>query len=622
MTASGLRSALGLVRTFVGEQTVWALVGEASLRCTTAARITTQDLEALPIDRTAADRHVADIMSALEAYSSRRAETPGGASWLYVQHVPVRRLVTQLVRKLLALSAWPEFAETPGLVTVAPYEGLLGLRDSSSREYRAYTVTWSGVAYALGAPAPHNPARSARLRKLTTLHPDRRLARAPTASAAPTAEIVALSWSTRHAQTLLPVLEELADEGRSSVLVDLATDPMERCSAPAGESITLCRAPAKALTASGTVPGLRLDTEDPDGTEGTVQVGVHTVRLDRLERLAAALLEGGAGCTQPSWRSIVRVEEWLHELLDAVRPHTVLLSNDISPLGALGAHAAERHGATTVNVQHGAWIPGAVAWPALHSRHIVVMGDRDVAPARAWVRHPDAAIHVLGQPRFDALAGLGQEAQRRYLQKLFGADRGPERIAVWACQPFGPERLQAQADIILDGLKEAQGLWGLVIAPHPAQGGHLFERLLRRDGEPPVAVADLSVGARGCLAGADALVSVSSTCGIEAVLLDVPLLELDRAGDRTLGLAEHAIAHRCRTAADVADALDLVSRGSARVPREARDAVCRWRGHSADDIAQLIVRQAEAGISRTDPIDHHPECAESGMPEGEGATIR
>ncbi len=137
-----------------------------------------------------------------------------------------------------------------------------------------------------------------------------------------------------------------------------------------------------------------------------------------------------------------------------------------------------------------------------------------------------------------------------------------------------------------------------------------------------MAVADLSVGARGCLAGADALVSVSSTCGIEAVLLDVPLLELDRAGDRTLGLAEHAIAHRCRTAADVADALDLVSRGSARVPREARDAVCRWRGHSADDIAQLIVRQAEAGISRTDPIDHHPECAESGMPEGEGATIR
>lgn len=203
------RSALGLVRTSVGEQTVWALVGEASLRHMTTACITTLDLEALPVDRTEADRHVADVMSALEAYSSRRAETPGGASWLYVQHVPVRRLITQLVRKLLALSAWPEFAAAPGPVTLAPYEGLLGLRDSSSREYRAYTVTWSGVAYALGALAPHNPARSARLRKLTTLHPDSRLAGAPTPSVVSAAEVVALSWSSRHAQTLLPVLEEL-----------------------------------------------------------------------------------------------------------------------------------------------------------------------------------------------------------------------------------------------------------------------------------------------------------------------------------------------------------------------------------------------------------------------------
>ncbi|MGW7488994.1 hypothetical protein [Streptomyces sp. NPDC054786] len=165
------------------------------------------------------------VMSALEAYSSRRAETPGGASWLYVQHVPVRRLITQLVRKLLVLSAWPEFAAAPVPVTVAPCEGLLGLRDSSAREYRAYTVTWSGVAYALGAPAPYNPERSARLRKLTTIRPDSRLAGTPTPSAVPASELVALSWPSRHAQTLLPVLEELASQGRSSVLVDLATDP-------------------------------------------------------------------------------------------------------------------------------------------------------------------------------------------------------------------------------------------------------------------------------------------------------------------------------------------------------------------------------------------------------------
>ncbi|MFF4605275.1 hypothetical protein ACFY12_21395 [Streptomyces sp. NPDC001339] len=622
--STSTRGAPGLVRTSVGERTVWALVGEASLRHTTGSLITTLELEALPIARTIVDEHVADLMSALEKYSSGRAETLGGASWLYVHRVPVRRLVTQFVRKLLALSAWPEFAHDPGPVTPAPHEELLGVRETSSREYRAYTVTWSGVAYALGAQTLGNPARSARRRELAGLLPEEGPAGTAEPFTPPTAEVVALSWSSRHAQTLLPVLEKLVDEGRSSLLVDLATDPAERCPAPARKFITLCSAPADALTASGTVPEPGMDAEETAGGAGTIQIGMHTVRLDRLERLAAALLRESDGCTQPSWRAVVRVEEWFNELLDTVRPHTVLLSNDISPFGALAAYTAERHGVTTVNVQHGAWIPGAVAWPALHSRHIVVMGERDVELARAWVRHPRAEIHVLGQPRFDALAGLGREAQRRYLQKLFGtrAERRPERIAVWACQPFGPDRLQAQADVILDGLAKARGRWGLVIAPHPAQERHHFDHWLRRDGRTPVAVSDSRIGARGCLAGADAVVSVSSTCGIEAVLLDVPVLELGRPGDRTLGLAEHAVAHECRMATDISDALNLLCEetGGTRVPREARDAVCRWRGHSAADIARLIVREAEVGTTHTNSNQHDAPGAESGLPRGKGAT--
>ncbi|MEV0495924.1 hypothetical protein [Streptomyces atratus] len=177
---------------------------------------------------------------------------------------------------------------------------------------------------------------------------------------------------------------------------------------------------------------------------------------------------------------------------------------------------------------HGAWTEESVAWPALHSRDIVVMGERDLPLATAWVRNPAAEVHVLGQPRFDALAGLGREAQRRYLEKLLapGNRRAPARIAVWSCQPFRPDRLKAQAVLLLDGLRAADGDWGLVIAPHPAQSADTLSPLLRRDGRPLAAVADPRVGARGCLAGADALASAYSTCGIEAALLGVPVLEI------------------------------------------------------------------------------------------------
>ncbi|MBM7166963.1 hypothetical protein JQK87_00690 [Streptomyces sp. G44] len=608
------RSALGIARAESEGKPLWALVGEGALATMKADRVATSELEALPFDPGEAQARVDQVMEALEAYGADLARTPGGAGWLYVQHVPARRLVAQVVRKLAALSAWEPFAKAPGPLRLAPYEGLVAMRSSSSREYRAYTVTWSGIAYLLGAAAPHNPLRSAQLRTLPPLQAAAAVP-GPAPSELPLSEVVALSWSSRHAATLLPVLEELARNGHPSLVVDLATDPAERCPASGVAGVNLCSPPTGLFDLSGAVDGLRL----PDDGR-VVRVDKHEVHLDRLLRLVSVLLETSGGCTQPSWRSVVRAETWLDGVLAAARPHTVLVSNDTSPLGALAVHVAERHGANTVHVQHGAWTAESVAWPALHSRDIVVMGERDLPLAKAWVRHPAAEVHVLGQPRFDALAGLSREAQRRYLENQLSPSprQGPARIAVWACQPFGPDRLKAQADLLLDGLWQAGGGWGLVIAPHPAQSVDVFASLLERDGRPLVAVADPRVGARGCLAGADALVSVYSTCGIEAALVGVPVLELGSPGERTLGLSDHGLARRCSTAADVADALIALRGPYPPVDRAASDAVCRWRGDSASQVAHLITRRADGHDLHSRHVHHDARGNGSGLPQGEG----
>lgn len=607
-------NALAITRTDCDGKPLWALVGEGALATMKSDRMATSELEALPFDPGEAEARVDQVMEALEAYGADLARTPGGAGWLYVQHVPARRLVAQVVRKLAALSAWEPFAKAPGPLRLAPYEGLVGMRSSSSREYRAYTVTWSGIAYLLGAAAPHNPLRSAQLRTLPPI-----LAAAavpgPAPSELPLSEVVALSWSSRHAATLLPVLEELARNGHPSLVVDLATDPAERCPASGVAGVNLCSSPTGLFDLSGAVDGLRL----PDDGR-VVRVDEHEVQLDRLLRLVSVLLETSGGCTQPSWRSVVRAETWLDGVLTAARPHTVLVSNDTSPLGALAVHVAERHGANTVHVQHGAWTAESVAWPALHSRDIVVMGERDLPLAKAWVRHPSAEVHVLGQPRFDALAGLSREAQRRYLENLLSPSqrRGPAHIAVWACQPFGPHRLKAQADLLLDGLWKAGGDWGLVITPHPAQSVDVFAPLLERDGRPLVAVADPRVGARGCLAGADALASAYSTCGIEAALVGVPVLELGSPGERTLGLSDHGLAQRCSTADDVADALVALRGLRPPADRAAPDAVCRWRGDSAAQVARLITRRADGHVTHSHHLHHDARGTDSGLPQGEG----
>ncbi|MFG2981324.1 hypothetical protein ACGFYQ_08695 [Streptomyces sp. NPDC048258] len=609
------RTALGIARAESGGKPLWALVGEGAFATTKSDRITTAELEVLPIEPASAGARVDEVMESLESYGADFARTPGGAGWTYVQHVPARRLVAQVVRKLAALSAWEPFAKAPGPLRPAPHEGLVGLRSSSSREYRAYTVTWSGIAYLLGAAAPHNPRRSSQLRDL----PQRPVAVAapgPAPSELPRSEVVALSWSSRHADTLLPVLGELAREGSPNLVVDLATHPAERCPAPNVAGVNLCLPPTSLFDLSGPVAGLRA----PDDGR-VVQVDEHEVQLARLVRLVSVLLETSGGCTQPSWRSVIQTETWLDGVLAATRPHTVLVSNDTSPLGALAVHAAERHGANTVHVQHGAWTAHSVTWPALHSRDIVVMGERDLPLARAWARHPDAEVHVLGQPRFDALAELDNRAQRRYLETLLAPAVGPapSRIVVWACQPFGPDRLKAQADLLLDGLRKAGGSWGLVIAPHPAQGADAFAPLLERDGRPLVAVADPRVGARGCLAGADALASAYSTCGIEATLVGVPVLEIGSPGEHTLGLSEHGLARRCSTSNDVADALAaLCGTRPPEVPT-ATDTVCRWRGDSAAQVARLITRREDGHSTHS---HHDARSTESVLPLGEGATAR
>ncbi|MDJ0465778.1 hypothetical protein [Streptomyces sp. H27-C3] len=609
---------LSLVRSDFAGQPRWALVGSDALDNVTTDHIRTGELEAMPVDRQELRGLVDNVMDALEHYGASLASTPGGAGWLHVQHVPVRRFVTEVLRKLLALDAWEPFASTPAPLALAPYEGRVGLRSSSSREYLAYTVTWSGIAYLLGAAAPHNPTRSAQLRnraRVSTANTDP----SPLPADLQQQDVVALSWTSRHVDTLMPVLTELERDGRTSLVLDLATDPTERCPAPTATGIDLRAAPGDLFTLSGTTEGLH-----PCDDGHVVRVKGHDLQLARLVLLLSVLLETSGGCTQPSWRTILRAESWLDGVLAATRPHTVLLSNDTSPLGALAVHAAERHGASTVHVQHGAWTAESVAWPALHSRDIVVMGERDAPLARSWVRNPDAAVHVLGQPRFDALASLGRDAQRRYLEKVLapGNRRAPARIAVWACQPFSPGHLKAQADLLLDGLSKADGDWGLIIAPHPAQGADAFVTMLKRDGGPLVAVTDPRVGARGCLAGADMLASAYSTCGIEAALLNVPVLEIGTPGERTLDLVGHGLATRCHNAGDVAEALSALREPGTPVPKTALDAVCRWRGDSAAQVARLITQRAETGARSSDHIHHDAPSATSASPQGEGVPAR
>jgi hypothetical protein len=328
-----------------------------------------------------------------------------------------------------------------------------------------------------------------------------------------------------------------------------------------------------------------------------------------------------ADCTQPSWAAAVRIEKWFDRALAGLGSAVFLCSNDTSPPGVLAVRAAERAGADTVYVQHGAWVEGQVAWRAQHCRHIAVMGARDVVTAHTWTRRADARVYVVGQPRFDSLVQVDRARQRLYLEQVLSDQTGtvPPRALVWACQPFREQRLLSQFQVIIEGLRRAGDEWGLVIAPHPVQGADVFGPLLEATDDLNVALADLDVGARGCLAGADALISASSTCGIEAVLVDVPVLELNLPATRTLGLADHRAAQRCSSGREIAAALGRIAEapGVARVTTTAKRAICLEPGRSSAAVADIVVKVLhEHAASQGDSDDHARPTQCGGAQEG------
>ncbi|MDT3397621.1 hypothetical protein RKE29_13325 [Streptomyces sp. B1866] len=518
------------------------------------------------------DQQVDALMLALEDEYADAARTLGGVSWLHVHQVPVRRLLRRVVRRLSLQS------DAPNGTPLGKRQGLVTVENSASFGYVIYDISGAGIRYLLDGVGEDLPVVDEHTGDTTTTVLDPlHLAATP---------VCAVSWSSRHADTLLPVLGELADRGLSTTVVDLATEPDQRFPAARSSGITVLRAPVGMLAAHGGLPAGALSAS----AVRRARVGPHEIPVSRLARLSSLVVLRSAGCTQPSWAAALWAEAWLDRVLAESRSRALLCCNDISPLGVLAVRAAERVGADTVYVQHGAWASGQVAWRVRHCRHIAVMGARDVVTAQEWPGSADARIHAVGQPRFDALATADRARQRAYLERLLADQAGtvPERIAVWACQPTREPKLTARFEAVADGVRKAGDRWGLVVAPHPAQRATAFAQFPRRTGG--VAVAEPEVGARGCLAGADALLSASSTCGIEALLLDVPVLELALSDEPTLALADHGAAQRCTSGAEMAAALRRVDRTpeAVRVPAAVKKAVCRWDGRAAAAVADIV----------------------------------
>lgn len=152
--------------------------------------------------------------------------------------------------------------------------------------------------------------------------------------------------------------------------------------------------------------------------------------------------------------------------------------------------------------------------------------DRLVAHGR-----PAAHIHITGNPVFDRLAdpllrarGLALRQARRWDSQEGDSQEGDsqQRVITWASQPEPTNpQLPRRIEATLIAALETNPTWHLVIRPHPSDTY-----------PPPAPHPRLTFSTRAddlhsVLAASDVVVTMTSTVGLEAVLLGKPLVTWD-----------------------------------------------------------------------------------------------
>lgn len=133
---------------------------------------------------------------------------------------------------------------------------------------------------------------------------------------------------------------------------------------------------------------------------------------------------------------------------------------------------------------------------------------------------PAVDVHVTGNPVFDRLADPALAERGRALRTTRGWEG--RRVITWASQPeLGDPQLPRRIEAALIAALDDHPQWQLVIRPHPND-----------QYAPPTPHPRLTLSTRAddlhtLLAASDVVVTMTSTVGLEAVLLGKPLVTWD-----------------------------------------------------------------------------------------------
>lgn len=212
-----------------------------------------------------------------------------------------------------------------------------------------------------------------------------------------------------------------------------------------------------------------------------------------------------------------------HDILGGFRPNVVILFSEISLPERTMAMVARRQGIPSVTIQHGLYI--GYVYRYLATDKIIVWGD---LPKRFWldrVSSPDAVVSV---------GGIGYD---EWKDANPGRDNGRTRPKVLFVgqnpAAFLSEEMHRRSILAVVEASRLLPEVDFVIKPHPGENPVAYQSILENSNTGSIELVTKG-SIRPLLEECDLVVTVFSTSGVEAMLLNRPVLVLNLSAEPPL----------------------------------------------------------------------------------------
>ena len=246
---------------------------------------------------------------------------------------------------------------------------------------------------------------------------------------------------------------------------------------------------------------------------------------DDLHQVFLALLPQAIGCV-----------ETVNHIIDVERPNIIMVMNETLMLGAVVALVSESRGLPTVDVEFGAGIGEKIDVPIPTSiseavDKVVVWGEAMRASAIAGRKISPDRVVVAGSPSFDDAVRRMKDFREEKFRREMALEAGKSTI-LFASQPVqSPVTAEIREQLVRCVYRAIRGLPDIqfVVKLHPGEGFDLHHELRREMGLGNVVITK-DVNLYHLFGICDVVIVCTSTVGLEAMIMDRPVIDVNLAG--------------------------------------------------------------------------------------------